>query len=256
MTYLDVGGCNLYYEDHSGPEDAATLIFLHGAAGNHISWWQQIPYFSKNYRCITIDHRGFCWSEDKTQEGGSRFVEDLKLLLDELGIKDVGLICQSMGGRTGLGLSIKYPERVWGLVMGGTWGFFDWPEQKTLAESLKKAAAPLALEERAIGNKFKSEHPQSAFLYQQIANLNPPRNPNITSVTADTPTLADVKNLSVPVFALVGKEDVVIPAPLIEAFANIIDGATYLELDDLGHSVYFENPALFNELVDNFLETI
>ena len=83
MAYLDVGGCNLYYEDHSGPENAATLIFLHGAAGNHISWWQQIPYFSKKYRCITIDHRGFCWSEDKTQEGGSRFVEDLKLLLDE-----------------------------------------------------------------------------------------------------------------------------------------------------------------------------
>ena len=256
MTYLDVGGCNLYYEDHSGPENAATLIFLHGAAGNHISWWQQIPYFSKKYRCITIDHRGFCWSEDKTEEGGSRFVEDLKLLLDELGLKNVGLICQSMGGRTGLGLSIKYPEKVWGLVMGGTWGFFDWPEQKNLAESLKKSAAPLALEERAIGNKFKGEHPQSAFLYQQIANLNPPRNPNITSVTADTPTLADVKNLSVPTLALVGKEDVVIPAPLIEAFANIIDGATYLELDDLGHSVYFENPALFNELVDNFLETI
>ena len=56
--------------------------------------------------------------------------------------------------------------------------------------------------------------------------------------------------------ALVGKEDVVIPAPLIQAFANIIDGATYVELEDLGHSVYFENPALFNELVSNFLETI
>ena len=92
--------------------------------------------------------------------------------------------------------------------------------------------------------------------FKSSTNRDPPRNPNITSVTADTPTLADVKNLSVPTLALVGKEDVVIPAPLIEAFANIIDGATYLELDDLGHSVYFENPALFNELVDNFLETI
>ena len=256
MTYLDVGGCDLYYEDHSGPEGAPTLIFLHGAAGNHISWWQQIPHFARNYRCVTIDHRGFCWSEDKSQQGGSRFVEDLKLLIDELELKSVGLICQSMGGRSGLGLSLKYPERVWGLVMGGTWGFFDWPEQKALAESLKESSAPLALEQRAIGNQFKQEHPQFAFLYQQIANLNPPRNPNITAIGTDTPTLEDVVKLSVPMLALVGKEDVVIPAPLIQAFANIIDGATYVELEDLGHSVYFENPALFNELVSNFLETI
>ena len=77
MPYLDVPPAQIYYEDHTGPDNAETLVFLHGAAGNHISWWQQIPYFSKTYRCLTIDHRGFGWSADPESLGGNRFVEDL-----------------------------------------------------------------------------------------------------------------------------------------------------------------------------------
>ncbi|RLT35938.1 MAG: alpha/beta hydrolase [Chloroflexi bacterium] len=64
-----LNGIDFYYEvTGEGP----TVTFLHGAGGNHISWWQQIPVFRDRYRCITIDHRGFNRSTDPKQEGASR----------------------------------------------------------------------------------------------------------------------------------------------------------------------------------------
>src|SRR6267142_1922932 len=55
-------GFRLYYEDTGG--SAPTLLFLHGAGGNHLSWWQQVPEFSEEYRCVTVDQRGFGQSPD------------------------------------------------------------------------------------------------------------------------------------------------------------------------------------------------
>src|SRR5262249_49374764 len=54
---------------HTGGPDPA-LLFLHGAGGNHLSWWQQVPVFSEEYRCVTLDQRGFGRSPDVP--GGSR----------------------------------------------------------------------------------------------------------------------------------------------------------------------------------------
>ncbi len=58
MPYAAVNGIELYYERH-GNEGAPAVVFLHGAGGNHISWWQQVPRFIDRYHCVTIDHRGF-----------------------------------------------------------------------------------------------------------------------------------------------------------------------------------------------------
>ena len=56
----------LYYEDTGG--QAPVVLFLHGAGGNHLSWWQQVPVFAEEYRCVTVDQRSFGQSvgaEDK-----------------------------------------------------------------------------------------------------------------------------------------------------------------------------------------------
>ena len=82
MPKARVNGIDFYYEtDGEGP----AIVFAHGRGGNHMSWWQQVPVFSKNYRCITFDHRG--WGTSTDEPGGpghGAFVEDLKQLLDYL----------------------------------------------------------------------------------------------------------------------------------------------------------------------------
>ena len=57
MAFMVRDGFRLYHEDTGG--DAPTILFLHGAGGNHLSWWQQVPVFAEEYRCVTVDQRGF-----------------------------------------------------------------------------------------------------------------------------------------------------------------------------------------------------
>ena len=117
MASAAVNGINLYYEEHgAGP----AVVFAHGAGGNHLSWWQQVPVFSRKYRCVTFDHRGWGLSLDGHDAGPAAFVEDLRELLDHLGIERAALVAQSMGGLTCLSFAIAYPQRVWALVMGNT----------------------------------------------------------------------------------------------------------------------------------------
>ena len=68
MAFMEKDGFRLYYEDTGGNEPA--VLFLHGAGGNHLSWWQQVPVFAEEYRCVTVDHRGFGQSPDTP--GGPR----------------------------------------------------------------------------------------------------------------------------------------------------------------------------------------
>ena len=46
MAFLDQDSFRLYYEDTGS--NAPTVLFLHGAGGNHLSWWQQVPVFPRN----------------------------------------------------------------------------------------------------------------------------------------------------------------------------------------------------------------
>src|SRR5579884_4437377 len=120
MPFLRVDGAELYYESHG---DGPPIVFCHGAGGNHLSWWQQVPHFRDRYRCITIAHRGFAPSTGAT-DGSQRahFVDDLAALVDHLDLPDVRLVAQSMGGTTCLGYAIRHPNRVKALVLASTTG--------------------------------------------------------------------------------------------------------------------------------------
>ena len=59
MPRLEQASVSLYYEVHgAGP----AVVFAHGAGGNAMSWWQQVPRFARRYTVIAFDHRGFARS--------------------------------------------------------------------------------------------------------------------------------------------------------------------------------------------------
>ena len=90
MAFMVKDGFRLYYEDTGG--NGPTLLFLHGAGGNHLSWWQQVPVFAEEYRCVTTDQRGFGQSPDVSGEPGpSALATDAVALLDHLEISQAAL---------------------------------------------------------------------------------------------------------------------------------------------------------------------
>ncbi len=76
MSSAKINGIDLHYQCYGGGD---AIVFAHGAGGNLLSWWQQIPFFSQRYQCVTFDHRGFGHSLDEPEgPGAASFVDDLR----------------------------------------------------------------------------------------------------------------------------------------------------------------------------------
>ena len=259
MPMLPVTGGELYYETR-GEGDRA-IVFAHGAGGNHMSWWQQVPHFSQRYRCVTIDHRGFGQSLDHSGETMRAYRRDLEELLDHLGIATTAIVAQSMGGFTGMTFAGTHPERVWALVMANTFlGVGDEGLMARVREhwaSLVQIdpAGPAAEQTTMVGQRFKDEHPERLFLYQQVRSLNPPLDlPNSYSIEDGAIPVDDLANLDVPVLFLAGEEDAVIPIELTAAAQRHVGGSSIERVPEAGHSLYWEQPAVFNARVDAFFD--
>jgi 3-oxoadipate enol-lactonase len=113
---LERPDASIYFEvTGSGP----ALVFAHGLGGNHMSWWQQVPFFAGRYTCVTFAHRGFAPSLTDNPDP-AEFAGDLAALVKHLGVERAALVAQSMGGWTCLDFAIHYPRRVSALVMAAT----------------------------------------------------------------------------------------------------------------------------------------
>ena len=106
MPTATVNGIELYYEEHG---KGFPVVFAHGAGGNHMSWWQQVPALSRHYRCITFDHRSWGLSLDSDDRGPEAFVGDFEALLKLLEIERCFLVGQSIGGFTCLSFTLRQP---------------------------------------------------------------------------------------------------------------------------------------------------
>lgn len=250
MPYIEAGKSKLYYEDYGkGP----AVVLAHGVGGNHASWFNQVPKLAKSYRVIVIDQRAFGNSTDVEGLGRSAFVDDLKLLLDTLGIERAFLVGQSMGGGTAAAFTCRYPERVIALAICDSLAAvkLDEPHATALAE-LNASTRDLSQAERVLGKTTLANEPELTLLYLQIASFN-----SVTLKTVKgTPvswTPAALAKTGVPVLCLVGEEDVICTPPLIRVVHEQIPGSGYVELKRAGHSAYFETPKAFNEALQAFL---
>ena len=253
VSSAGINGIDLHYQSY-GVGDA--IVFAHGAGGNLLSWWQQIPFFSQWYRCVAFDHRGFGHSYDLPGgPGANAFVDDLRGLLDHLAIQSAHLVAQSMGGRTMLGFAVAHPHRVKSLVMADTVGGMQVPEVLERQRIWSETHAPGGeIGFRAVSPLFVQRNPNLANLYLQVSRTNPPRHSPPGGMPTG-PSAADLANLNVPTLFFVGEDDQLSPPSVIEAGARAIPGARLLKVPEAGHSVYFEKPDIFNFEVLRFIET-
>jgi 3-oxoadipate enol-lactonase len=256
MAFLDQSGFRLYYEDTGG--NGPALLFLHGAGGNHLSWWQQVPVFSEEYRCVTVDQRGFGQSRDVAGgPGPGALVTDVLALLDHLGVERAALVAQSMGGWAAVGAAVRAPERFWAVVMANTVGNLVNPEIAALRQQLAAVSPPRppVLWHAALGATFRKEQPVQAFLYAQIAGLNAPLPADFRDQLGRLTTPVErYAATRVPTLFLTSDEDGLIWPELSEKVHKHVPGSRFVRVAGAGHSTYFERPEVFNREVGAFLE--
>jgi 3-oxoadipate enol-lactonase len=250
-------GSLFYSVTGSGP----ALVFAHGIGGNYRSWFQQVGFFAQYYRCVTFSHRGFSPSEDVSGLPNPQwYARDLARLLDHLKIDKAAIVGQSMGGWTAMEFALSAPARVSALVLCGTTGTLRHPDIASLAETANDPGI-LACRAQGIhpaaGARMAAEQPALHQQFLEIDRASGKWDRSVVRMALDAMRVRDPAALEVirsPVLALVGAEDLTCPLANVEIMVTTAPIDIELAIvPEAGHSVYFERPETFNELVLSFL---
>ncbi len=269
MPTTRLNGVSIHYEaTGSGPP----LIFSHEFAGDARSWKPQVEYFAGRFQCITWNYRGFPPSEvpeDASSYSQDVLVEDLRSLMDHLGIEQAHLAGLSMGGSVTLHFALACPERCLSAVIAGAGSGSVAREQfeqdvdrivdvlgtrpmAEFAEIYSRSPTRLPFKEKDLEgwNEFRQQlagHSArgSALTMQEVQRKRP-------TIFSLEPRLAA---LEIPVLIIVGDED----EPCIEPgvfMRRTIPRSGLLIIPQSGHTINLEEPELFNRAIDQFLEKV
>jgi len=258
MPTVESEGASIYYEvGGAGP----ALVFAHGAGGNRLSWWQQTPHFERRFRVLRFDHRGFGRSRCEPDAFHPKFfARDLLAVLDAEGVGRAALVCQSMGGWTGLRAALEHPDRVECLVLCDTPGGLFTERILEAAGRVGRGAAANGIRgNAALAPGFPEKDPARAHLYDQIAALNTGFDPRWLARMLDESVRIAPERLAgyeTPTLVVAGAEDALFPLDVLRHVADLVPGARLEVFPGAGHSVYFEQPEAFNRAVEGFLDEV
>jgi 3-oxoadipate enol-lactonase len=260
MPLVERPHAQIYYEVCG---DGPPLVFAHGAGGNTLVWWQQVPHFAAAHRVVTFDHRGFGRSHCAAEFATARyFADDLAAVMDAAGVPRAALVCQSMGGWTGLQLARTRPERVAALILSGTPAGILTPKVLAALGAIGQAAAQM---DRA--PQWNEPHPALAadifardasrgFLYSQLAGLNAPGGLARLALHEVMTDPSALEGWTIPTLLIGGEHDRLFAPDVLREVAAAIPGARFEQIPTVGHSPYFEAPEEFNRVVAGFLRSV
>ena len=264
-------GIKLYYEETGA---GTPILFVHEFAGDHRSWEPQVRYFSRRYRCITYNARGYPPSDvpkDRERYSQDRARDDARSVLDALNIDKAHVIGLSMGGFCTVHFGMAYPQRALSLVIAGC-GYGAAPDQRRKFAQDSDAAAkrfeeqPMAAAAEAYAMsasrvQLQNKDPRGfAQFMAQLAEHSGVGSANtLRGVQMRRPSLYDLvdrlKAIPVPALIMTGDEDWACLEPgllMKKAIAN----SGLVVLPNSGHAINLEEPALFNQHVADFLHAV
>ncbi len=258
----------LYYEEAGS---GFPILFVHEFAGEALSWEPQLRQFSRTYRCIAYNARGYPPSDvpqspDSYSQGHA--VADAEAVLAGLGIGNAHVVGLSMGAYCALHLALRRPELVRSLVVAGC-GYGSDP---ALREQFQAGSAAAAERFERLGSAA------AASVYADVPSRWPLRDRDprawaefcarlaehdargaaltLRGVQMRRPSLWDLsdqlRRMRTPTLIIAGDAD----EPCISAslfMRREIPGAGLLVLPHGGHAINLEQPAWFNAALAEFL---
>ncbi len=288
MSLLTTPDSEIYYELHG---DGPPLVFIHGASGTHLSWWQQVAELRYHHSCLIYDLRGYGRSRGLGQENdpgdGHGHASDLKALLAHVGMSEdkLHVMGASLGTAVALHFAADHPERVASLILCCGPGTISTPlidegwrqrhermqaryrqvdtQESSLPPGVPRVRSAAEKERFAaayhpygpVGEAMHLDFPALTFLYAEImASAGGPPTPSVFPVFRTRPVnAAEAQTLSFPVLVVGGTEDPLFSAAEMTEVASLFPNSQLELFKGAGHLAYYERPRRFNDLVSSFL---
>ena len=264
-------GVKLYYEEAGA---GTPVVFVHEFAGDSRSWEPQLRHFSRRYRCITYNARGYPPSEvpgDVERYSQARARDDIRSVLDGLGIERAHIVGLSMGAFATLHFGISYGKRALSLtIAGGGYGAHPAQYAKFQKDSRANGEAirsdGMAKFAATYGHgptrvQFQNKDPRGFAEYiRQLSEHSALGSANtMLGYQARRPSLydltSDMARIDVPTLIMAGDEE----EPCLEVcllMKRAIPTAGLAILPKSGHGINLEEPGLFNRLLEDFFHQV
>jgi pimeloyl-ACP methyl ester carboxylesterase len=264
-------GVRLYYEEAGA---GYPIVFVHEFAGDYRSYETQLRYFSRRYRCIAFNARGYPPSdvpEDWNRYSQERARDDIRDVLRALRIGKAHIIGISMGGFAVLHFGFAYPDLASALVVAGC-GYGAQPDKREqFREEVERTAA--AIESRGMAEvsktygagptrvQYQNKDPRgyAEFLSQLAEHSTKGAANTQRGVQGRRPSLWELteqmKKLDVPTLIATGDED----DPCLEPgilMKRAIPASALVVFPNTGHALNIEEPDLFNRALDDFFHQV
>ncbi|HKQ28548.1 MAG TPA: alpha/beta hydrolase [Burkholderiales bacterium] len=264
-------GVRLHYEEAGS---GTPVVFVHEFAGDTRSWEPQLRFFSRRYRCIAFNARGYPPSdvpEDFERYSQARARDDIRDVLDQLRLERAHIVGLSMGAFATLHFGMAYGKRALSITVAGG-GYGTHPAQyrrfqedsRKHAEFIRREGMAKFAEYYGVSNtrvQFQNKDPRGfAQFMQQLAEHSALGSANtMLGYQARRPSLydltAEMARINVPTLIMSGDEE----EPCLEAcllMKRCIPTAGLALLPCSGHAINLEEPALFNQLLDDFFHQV
>lgn len=250
-------------EDGTGP----ALVFLHAGVADKRMWRDQMAAFADRFRVVAYDRRGF--GETRCRPETFSHMQDLRAVLDKLGIEQATLVGCSQGGRFAVDFALAYPQRVARLVLvapaiGGAPQPQELPDDiDTLLQQAEQAEdqqhydlvnrieahmwldGPRSVDGRVQGSA------RDLFLRM---NIIPLKSPSPGKDEAATDSFKKLGKIAAPTLLIWGDLDFPHLQERCALLAKRIKGAQSAMMPGTAHLPNLEQPKQFNALLDAFLK--
>ena len=253
MPTLHANGTDLYYESQGrGP----AIVLVHGFADSAALWQAQVDAFADRYQVVTVDMRGHGRSEAPEDLGlytQDQVVEDVRAVMDAVGVERAVVGGHSLGGYTSMRFYQRYPDRVRGLILSGTgpgyrrmdgargWTAMNEKESQTLAAR----GMDTVFDARAEGI---GRHGGDAPIQHTVRGLV-----NVRRGVMRMPPLVDCTEIQAPTIILVGENDEAFQGSSGYMAAKTPNATGPVVVPGASHWANYDDPATWNAAVEAFL---
>ena len=250
------------YEIHyfvSGKENGDLIVFLHPAYSDHRAFDQQIDFFSKNHKVITIDLIGHGLSKaNKSKDKIDMSSEHINEILKIEGFDKAHLVGVSMGSLIAQYFGLNHPEKTRSLTILGGYNINE--KNKRVAKAQRSANLSMIFRAifsmRSFRKKVaeltcRSERGQALF-YETCSHYE---RKSFMVMQGLQNVIKDRKKIRTqyPILILTGEFDIELVKKIAKEWHTEIDNSEYFMIENAGHCANIDKPDLFNRTLETFL---
>jgi len=247
-----LGDARLWFWDTGGSGEP--IVLLHPASGSGLIWGYQQPVFvNAGYRVISYSRRGYFGSAPVDRAKPGIASEDLHQLVEFLGLGKFHVVASAAGGSIASDYAFSHPDRLLSLtVSSNQFGVVDGDIFAAGSRIRPKIWEEIPVEIREVGPSYRARNPEGYAQWIELERKSGLKDA-FRQPLKNRITEAMLATLKVPTLVICGAADLATPPSIARMIAAKIPNAELVVAPEAGHSVYWEEPELFNRAVLTFV---